>query len=414
MIFKRDKSKAGAAHSTSSQEQKSWQAIKALQSVGGLQKRVIFWFIILVVLVNVLSGWLQNFVTTLLEPAQTSAPANCAQGLLQGLYCKIVNDPRWLNFTMLVVVLFILFVCVGCLRKRAIKSLPEVRPIVSTKHPESPVVLVLFLSTPNLKSMSGAGMPEDLALEGLAKLGLQPPDTRNPFREMLGVIGSHIKVSRAKKHDLFSVPGLRVKSSKAATLSPREIEINTLFATCNWRMMVDGIRPYLEANSNLREIIFIPSSDGRRFNGYDANGKELYSPNNGSVHNVEEAKAFVELIIRSNGFAVGHDKPNGIWVRSCGELKHRSAEEKVFAPSVDYGNLKQMTDMLYEITREVRARHRCQEQDILVDNTSGTVIASVSAAAYSTLVENRRFQYVNTTSYETLTFDVTHQFDLGT
>lgn len=425
--------------STSPEQRGAFQAIKALQSVGGLQWTVIGWVLALIILINLISGWLQGIIDDWV-----------GQGFSAFWdYCK--EKPE--NFTsilLLVVVVTLFIAAVERLRRRAEKGIAERRPRVDDKAPAAPIAIIMFLSTPSLRA----------EFEVTENLLISPPRTESdPAKETQGnmdennkniteyqkiqrftaFISTYIKFKPGKEHKKIVFPDsvfaknatntsqvgpqnetIPIEEDSKNNTSSLSDQVNVAYAKFNWRMNIESLKHYARDGGNLRDIIIIPSTDAQKSDGFDTDGNVKYKTFPGSCHWLAEAKHFIRLVLQNNGIAISDGHGPGIRLRGCGEIDLPAAAGsppgsqmiRRLPEAIDYTNMEQLVDALYELNAAMRAEHRCAEQDILVDITSGTVMTSAAGMAFATLVKNRRVQYVNTNSHEVRTYDVTHEFDL--
>lgn len=367
---------------------KGWQALKALQSVGGFNKWVIFAAVLLIVLTNALSGFVQDLISWAISRLQAlltadeilPVPGPTLAAPTDRVSALSALDQQALHAALAVATTSILLAAlVMWLLNIAKQGLSEQQPLVKEDQPAPAIALIMFLSMPSpvkWKENNGTRKKADKfeaeRAEAFIRFGID-------FEKWLGRI-IFPPIADAK---------FQIANSFGANKEAMD-KVAASFDGANWRVNAEALRPHMYPGSRLKEVILIASSDTE----FSA----------GSSQYLERSKRLLSDILSRHGC------PRVI-VGSCEGIKLSNAGQlSRLGSSVDFDDLGAVVAALYAINAHLKKKYNCTDADVLADISSGTKLVTAAGLAFATLVENRRVQYVNTNSFAVRSFDVTHQF----
>jgi uncharacterized integral membrane protein len=164
--------------------------------------------------------------------------------------------------------------------------------------------------------------------------------------------------------------------------------------TFNWRMPFEAIAYQLRgANPVLERVIVIPSQDGKdRIGTHHFDG--IFSK-------------LVEVMLRKDhpGVRVERIADAADPVLKIVRRNQHSVLELV--GGVPFHDMDAIYAALTSLFKQLQSDGYAPS-DILIDATGGQVPTSIAAAVFTILSAQRRIQYIDTNTYEVLTFNVTH------
>ena len=395
----------------------AFKALKALQSVGGLNWGTILLTLPLIMLVGLTTNafqWLLERASELLVLYfYPIAPKNT-------LTLAERNDlhGQFTIYVSLFLLLALVFVLVIVAKRILGEKQPRVH--VSTGFPAK--VLMQFMSCRRVSAFSKFMMKETKKTTK-SPLGQKKIVAENyHVEELLKLVSKHVRLLP------YNANGFRMVSTKSKksmppypederkNVAPRKLayeiidfpkqgycsfpdknsgniivridQLAGFFDAMPWRMNVEGLRPHIFPGGPIKALILIPSSST--------------AENPGSVEWLEPVKQMLYEILKQHG----HTKTK-IYTPD----KFDKSISKTNA--IDYYQLPKLVDLLYKITRHAKKTITKSEDKIVVDITSGNVLCSAAGLSFATLVDRRKVQYVSTETYTIQNYDVTHDVDLN-
>ncbi len=275
------------------------------------------------------------------------------------------TSPGWKTYVPLILlVLLMLSLGIHKLRYLAVEAAGDHPPKVSIHESAPAKALVLFLSMPSIHHLPQVDAIENESGEENLKRRVRA------FLENLNT-GDFLDAGWLEKE----------------------------FGAMNWRMPLQAIRHHLTVErACLQQVVIIPSAD---------DGERL-----GTHHLDEIFRDHVEGVLRRRF----KDKPKGrvrvdrvADIVEQHDLTDADNRKTDLTKGVLFHDFKSLIHLLYFVFKYLKKSYL--ESEILVDITGGQKTNSVAAAVFAILVPTRRFQYIDTNSFDVRSFDVYHELD---
>ncbi|WP_377295395.1 hypothetical protein [Rhizobium sp. SG2393] len=388
-------------------------ALKALQSVGGLNWKTICWFVGLVVIVNLISTMIEPLILPILDGLWTLASSLARSlglwavesypgaGAISASPAAPVADPAVDSpFGLLVLrfglLLFVFLAIVWKLRRLAARDLSEMRPVVHFGPPNNARVVTMFLSVPGhmqTAEQAQAGMDaykdEVMAMARHVRLLTDADSSRRIVQQRSALAGENVPPPDRDtvRKAAYAVTGLDNDAGRRDAISARFSARNF-----NWRMNIEALRPHILGNSRLRRIIVIPS----------------LPVGAASIGSIDVMPVFRDFL----GEFLKHHDMGDVRVMTPDELEIPGYRTGMRLPqAVQYESMPDLVEILYRVNTHFLTVHGYRDEDILVDITSGKALCSAAGMAFATLVDRRHVQYVDTNTFAVRSYDVTHDVD---